>query len=405
MGLLLENFKMALSSIKSNKMRSFLTMLGIIIGIMSVITIATIGDSVKSTFNRFVSGFGKNRIMIYVNWTLLDSGQLGENAYFTQDDIDTLKEKFKDKITYIAPESYYRDTVKNGKNQLSVSIVGVDCVPIKEVTSSKLIYGRELNQSDLAGRKKVVLIEKSDAGTLFGKENAVGEKINVTLHDTPMTFSVVGVYEKETTIFDKLNNDRPNIYIPYTSADSPRSYIYGIDLKLNDGCDAKKDGEKILSYIARLKKTDKESYQLNTIEEAGGMITGMLSTLSLGLGAIAAISLLVGGIGIMNIMLVSVTERTKEIGIRKSIGARKKDILTQFLIESVILSGMGGLIGTCLGIGISLLASSLMHIDATVSIKSIIIAVGFSSVVGVFFGLYPANKAAKLNPIDALRYE
>ena len=211
-------------------------------------------------------------------------------------------------------------------------------------------------------------------------------------------------YKREKTIFDNaFRGDSTEIFLPYTIGQD--SHIIGLDMKISDGINSKIEGEKILKYLIRYKRVNKDAYKLQTIEEQAKQINSFFSTLSLGLGIIAAISLLVGGIGIMNIMLVSVTERTREIGIRKSLGARKKDILMQFLIESIMLSGVGGLIGTIIGIQLSNIMLSFMKVDSIISISSVLIAVGFSAFVGVFFGIFPAYKASSLDPIDALRYE
>lgn len=405
MGLLLENFKMALSSIKSNKMRSFLTMLGIIIGITSVITISTVGESTKTTLNKFISGFGKNRIIIHINWNLPDS-EVSDNASFDLDDVEKIKDKFTKEVSYITPSLFYKQKLTNGKKETQAGLESVDYTAIKEITTAKIIYGRDFKESDLINHKNVVLVDSIIATALYGKADIVGKVLNLeTGGGDRQDFLVIGVFKSEKTIFDNMNGNPPSIYAPYTSITTGGEGLSYLDIKINENYNSEKEGKKLIKYMSKFKEVDPKTYELVTLEEQANEINGMLSTMSMDLGAIAAISLIVGGIGIMNIMLVSVTERTREIGIRKSIGARKKDILMQFLIESIILSALGGLIGTILGIGISQIISGLMQVDATVSLTSILIAVAFSTFVGIFFGLYPANKAAKLNPIDALRYE
>lgn len=403
MGLLLENFKMAISSIRANKMRSFLTMLGIIIGIASVITITSVGESTKATMNKFISGFGKNRIMISIDNESEDEA-IDENAMFSFEDVEYLKEKFKKELVYAAPYVGNQTSVKKEKKEAKIRLSGVDYNYIKELSNYKIIYGRDMQKQDVVNRKNVVLINRELAQKLFSKEDVTGENISLTFSGEILTLKIIGVYSKEKTIFDSLEGgDTTEAFMPYTL--SPDSGAFLIDLKISDEAYSKAGMEKIKNFITRYKRVDDKTYKIRTLEEQASMINNMLAMLSLGLGAIAAISLVVGGIGIMNIMLVSVTERTKEIGIRKSLGAMKKDILMQFLIESVILSGAGGIIGTLIGIGLSNIAATLMKVDPTISITSIMIAVAFSFAVGIFFGLFPANKAAKLDPIDALRYE
>lgn len=401
MGLILENFKMALSSIKANKMRSFLTMLGIIIGIASVITITSVGESTKATMNKFISGFGKNRVALYVNYE--EENQIDDNKYFTLEDVDYIKGKFKNQLAYISLSNGSVSTIKRGIKEQKVNFSGVDYNYIKELSTYKIIYGRDFQENDVIGRKKVTIVNREFAQVLFGKEDIVGEEITGTIDGETTTLKIIGVYNKEKTIFDSIGGgNQTDAYIPYTIAGSSTGYL---DMKIAENLNSATESNKIKEFVTRYKQADPSTYKIQTLEEQAGMINQMLTMLSLGLGAIAAISLVVGGIGIMNIMLVSVTERTKEIGIRKSLGARKKDILLQFLIESIILSGAGGIIGTLIGLGLSNIATKFMNVDSTISVNAIITAVVFSFGVGIFFGLFPANKASNLDPIDALRYE
>ena len=202
-----------------------------------------------------------------------------------------------------------------------------------------------------------------------------------------------------------MSSDSTTMYMPYSIFSSQLMYMGNIDMKIIESKSSIEVGGSIANFLAKMKKREPGFYIVNTTQSEQNSIDQVLNTLSLAIGAIAAISLLVGGIGIMNIMLVSVTERTKEIGIRKSLGARRKDILLQFLVESMIVSATGGIIGTTLGIVFASIVSLVLSVPPVVSPGIVIIAVVFSAVVGMFFGIYPANRAAKLDPIDALRYE
>ena len=397
MGLMFENFKMALSSVKANKMRAFLTMLGIIIGISSVMTITSIGNAVSDSLDEAFKGFGKNRIVVYVNYRNRDD--IDDSKLFSTEDIDNLREGLGDKVTYFAPFGSSEKELKNGRRKAKIGFTTY----IRDMTADKIIHVRDFKESDISGRKNVVIVNKELAMQLFGKENAVGEQIETELEGSSRTFTIIGVYYRKKSIFDGLTgSDSTEGFIPYTLS---TQNFYGLNIKISDNLELKKGTDQVMRFIEKYKKVKEGFYSMESVEAQAGQINAVMSGLSLGLGAIAAISLLVGGIGIMNIMLVSVTERTKEIGIRKSLGARRRDILTQFMVESAILSLSGGLIGIVLGYGISSLAGMFLPLNLRLNPMAVMIAVMFSLVVGVFFGLYPASKASKLDPIDALRYE
>ena len=400
MGLMFENFKMALSSVKANKMRAFLTMLGIIIGISSVMTITSIGNAVSDSLDEAFKGFGKNRIIVFINYT---NDDIDDSKLFSLEDIENIKEELGDLVSYFAPFNSYEKEVKNGRRKAKISFVSADTTYIRDMTANKIIYGRNFKESDIKGRKNVVIVNRELATKLFGKEDVVGEHIETEIEGTPRTFTIIGVYNKNKSIFDALTgSDSTQGFIPYTLSTED---FYGLNIKINEDKDMKKGTEKIKKFLAKYKRVNDDVYSVESVEDQANQINGVMAGLSLGLGAIAAISLLVGGIGIMNIMLVSVTERTKEIGISKSLGARRRDILTQFMVESAILSLSGGLIGIVIGFGISSLAGMFLPLNLRLNPIAVMIAVIFSLVVGIFFGLYPASKASKLDPIDALRYE
>ncbi|MBR0597116.1 ABC transporter permease [Sinanaerobacter chloroacetimidivorans] len=402
--LLIENIKLALTSIRTNKMRSFLTMLGIIIGISSVIAITSIGASAKGVVSKEFESFGMNNMYVYINWRLAEDGVEYSDLIFPED-IEALKERFPDDILYICPSISADSETKVRRITGKLRMAGV-AADYNKFYNMNLIHGRMLNESDVDGARDRIVIDKDAAQHFFNKDNAVGEVLSVTINGEPKDLTIVGIYEKEASIFDNMMvSDSYQTYVPYPllqAGDQSTSYI---ELYTNAEKDQAVIGGEITKYLARIKDKAPEFYIFESAEAQMGMINNVLGTLSIAIGAIAAISLVVGGIGIMNIMLVSVTERTREIGIRKSLGARTKDILLQFLIESMIISAIGGVIGTLLGVGIASIGMSFANISVIIEPGVIVLAVAFSALVGMFFGLYPARKAAKLDPIEALRYE
>ena len=399
--LIMENIKLALSSIRANKMRSFLTMLGIIIGISSVITIASLGETSKAVIAKEFEAFGKNRVVIYMPY----SEEIRDSDYFTMEDIDKVKEKYKEDIVYLAPSTYENTEAISGRKKAKVSTEGV-ANGYEKMVNMNLIKGRFITEADIKSRRYVSVVDKAMADKIFPGENAVGKTIRISVEGQPADAKIVGVYEKKKSIFDgMMSSDSTTMYMPYSIFSSQLMYMGSIDMKIIESKSSIEVGGSIANFLAKMKKREPGFYIVNTTQGEQNSIDQVLNTLSLAIGAIAAISLLVGGIGIMNIMLVSVTERTKEIGIRKSLGARRKDILLQFLVESMIVSATGGIIGTTLGIVFASIVSLVLSVPPVVSPGIVIIAVVFSAVVGMFFGIYPANRAAKLDPIDALRYE
>lgn len=401
----LENMSMAFAAIKANKMRSFLTMLGIIIGIGSVISIVSIGDTMRSMFADIYKDVGVTQAYLAIGYWIEDQR---ESDYFTLDDLERVKEVFGDEVAYIDSNGSASGDAVNGRTKVKFHYQGID-YNYQEVQPVTMLYGRYLNEGDIKGRKKNVVIDVQGAKMLFGVENAVGRTFRTTLYGSTEEYHVVGVYRKNISPIQALlmgsSNDTGNAYIPYTILTWPNDHFYymhvfaGADTDLNDFF------RRLVAYVAKSRERPAEDYFLQTAMDEMTQIDGLMGGLAAAVGGIAAISLLVGGIGIMNIMLVSVTERTREIGIRKSLGARTRDIMIQFLTESAILSACGGIIGILLGVGLVSLGGLFFGAPVVIKPAVILVAVGFSAMVGIFFGIYPASKAAKADPIDALRYE
>lgn len=399
----LENIKIAFKSILSNKMRSLLTMLGIIIGISSVISIVSIGDSMKGVMDDIYKNFGKNRAVLYVG----NIEDFRTTDFFYNDDLEILKERFSEKLAYICPSDSLRSDVTAGRNTIKLNMEFIDS-GYDKVQQIKMLYGRMINSKDIERKSKVVVLEQKAALKLFGKDNAVGKTIRVKIDNNMEDLLVVGVYKIEQSPLLTLmqgQSNYENSFIPYTMPTSSYYAYYALDIFIDEKYSMAITGDEIINYIARMKNRTPENYIYYTVEEEQTQVESVVTGLSVAVAAIAAISLLVGGIGIMNIMLVSVTERTREIGIKKALGARTKDVLFQFLIESATLSAIGGIVGTITGIGLVMIGGSFISIPVVVNPASIILAVVFAMVIGIFFGYYPAKKAANSNPIEALRYE
>ncbi|KKP94754.1 MAG: hypothetical protein US02_C0019G0010 [Candidatus Levybacteria bacterium GW2011_GWA2_36_13] len=392
-----ELLKLSTTAIATNKLRSFLTTLGIIIGVFSIIVLVSIGSGIQSYVTSQISSLGSNIISVVpgeegnIFGGVLSNNLKLQDAKNIQRKIATIG-----KVTPILQQSVIiKYKTKKTKNSFAG---GVNYEYPQVVTSLKMYQGRFFTKGQELSGSPVVVLGYKVYDLFFKNQNALGKRVYVG----EKQYTVVGVAEKTGTVLGAF--DRDNIvYIPVELAQSQfgSTYIREIAVSANSK-------ELVPVVIKRIESTllrrlNEDDFSIETAESISQTISNITNVLSIALGGIAAISLLVGGIGVANIMLVSVTERTREIGLRKALGAKRADILKQFLIESVMISVTGGLIGIILGIGASIVIAKLLV--STVTPWSVIIAFGFSVLVGVIFGMAPAIRASKLNPIDALRYE
>ena len=400
-------FKIALKALNNNKMRCFLTMLGIIIGVGSVITMLAIGQGSKDSIKKQISEMGSNMIMIHPG--NMERGGVRQSS----DDMQTLKvvdyENIRDEAKFVAAVSPMVSSQGQficGANNYPSSIEGATPEYL-EIRQLKVQEGTSFSDVDVKRAAKVCIIGKTVADNLFPNgENPIGRVIR--FNSIPMT--VVGLLESKG--YNSMGQDQDDIVIaPYTTVMKrilAIDYIQGIfasALSEEMTEEATDEISNILNRNHKIKDDSDRDYDIRSQQELSDMLNSTSEMMTLLLACVAGISLLVGGIGIMNIMLVSVTERTREIGLRMSIGARGIDILTQFLIESIIISITGGIIGILFGAGASLAVKFLLNWPVSIQLYSVVLSFIVCTVTGVFFGWYPAKKAAALDPIEALRYE
>ena len=393
-----ETIKMAFSAIWANKIRSFLTMLGVIIGVMSVTVLMGIGQGATSSVTDSIASMGTNMLNVTIQTRRVGFGNRNARnnrssgargtVILKADDVLSLKEN--EYIQYVSPSVSGSLTAKAGNTNTTASVQGV-YPDYASIVNTELDSGRYIIDADILNRSAVCVVGQELATDLFGNTNVVGN----TLHVDGRKFRIVGVLDEENS----------QLVMPFTLAQRMlnSTSITSFYVSATDSTTVGRAESAVSSFLYK-KYQDDSTYSimnqeaiLETMEEMTGMLTTML-------GGIAGISLLVGGIGIMNIMLVSVTERTREIGIRKAIGAKRRNILLQFLIESVVLSGMGGVLGLLLGYATMAVFEQYFGMEVAASAEIAQLALGFSMFVGIVFGLYPANKASKLKPIDALHY-
>ncbi|NUP80408.1 MAG: FtsX-like permease family protein [Nonomuraea sp.] len=390
-----EAFTIALEALRVNRMRSVLTMLGVIIGVLAVVILVAVGTGAKDAVEKEISGLGTNIILVV-------PGRISLGAAPTQsklglDDVAYVRRVVGDpgKVTVSLQSG---ETVRVGRTESFVTVVGTD-QNLVNIFDRPLAKGRPLSETDVDTRRRVAVLGSEVAGTLFGDLDPIGRQVTIS----GARFRVVGVYAEVGQTFGLARDQE--VHIPVTTAQrllgieringlavgaSGPDQIDALSEKVTAALRARYPGEQFSGVT--------QTALLGTIGNVLGMLTGVLA-------AIAGISLLVGGVGVSNIMLVSVRERTREIGLRKALGARQSDILAQFLIEAVLLTTIGGLIGIALGVGGALAIKTFTEVPASITWWSIALAFGVSAAVGVFFGVAPARRAGRLDPVVALRAE
>ena len=408
MSQLLEYIKMAFANIKANKGRSFLTMLGIIIGISSVIMVIAIGNGAKNVITEQMAGIGSGQIYLYTN----DS----TGSYFiTNDDLEAIKSDV-DGIKGISATNSTDGSMTTKKGDFTVSGQGV-MPDYQYFQTTGMEKGRFFSEQEYLSGQPVAVISETDAIRLFGSTDVIGMDLDVTLGGEPITFNIVGIQKPANNSFMSFVYENSPISITFPLTIFEKIYgeemddYYSVYLLADDNADTYSITSQVTSLMERRHQCQgQDIYRFENFSDYMSIVNTVINTVTIFISLVAAISLIVGGIGVMNIMLVSVTERTREIGIRKALGAKTRSIMLQFLSESAIITMMGGIIGIALGIGGAYLVSGIVGIinptlefSPAISAPAILIATAFSCGIGIFFGIYPAKKAAKMSPIEALR--
>ncbi|MFZ5424969.1 MAG: ABC transporter permease [Patescibacteria group bacterium] len=389
-----ETFKTATVALRANKVRSFLTTLGVIIGVFSVVSLVSIGQGMQNYITDRFNALGSNLLMVSPGQVdlgddpakYLTKNKLGEKH------IELIETHGAQHLAGITPQIRVGQKVIFKTNSYNATINGGNEQALN-VFNFELNTGRKFTKADISGKEKVAILGNTAKQELFGSKNPIGETIEIGTE----SYEVIGTFKEKGMDFDDV------VMTPYTSImetlEIDNFSNIGTKVISNEQVNiAKREIE-----LALLRDLDDDDFTVISQEEILGSIQNILQILTIGLGAIAGISLLVGGIGIMNIMLVSVTERTREIGLRKALGATNNDVAVQFLIESILLSSVGGIVGLILGYLLSVAAKQF--VETALPLSAVFVAFGFAVFVGIIFGTYPAIKASKKNPIEALRYE
>ena len=438
----LENIKEAITSIFSNKMRSVLTMLGIIIGISAVITITTIGNSIQTTLTSTLNSLGGNTVQAYVDarypeddadWDTWEYPEMKTSDFVTQEMIDELVEKYPDEFDGIAASEFLGNgQIRQDKNTYAnVSVQGTTSEYI-DYMKLKMYAGRNLTKQDNKTKKNVCIVADTMAKQYFGDENPIGEQITYAGSDGNLyDFTIVGIYEYNAALFGKVDTSVPEkdrsttMFIPIQTCfklmGKDQSGYTNFNLMVNSLADINQATTDVTNFFEE-KYANNKNFHVSTYNMASsmGMINIVINVVTIAVSGIALISLIVGGVGVMNIMLVSITERTREIGVRMALGAKRSTIRMQFVMEAIVLCIFGGMIGILIGVFNGFVLGKVAEfviqnmyseysryiiMSVRPSVSAIVLSLFFSMLTGVFFGYYPANKAAKMEVIDALRYE
>ncbi|MBW7473814.1 ABC transporter permease [Paenibacillus oenotherae] len=393
-----ESIMVALDNLRVNKLRSFLTMIGIVFGVMAVVTVVSIGQAGQASVLSELSNYKDGFFILYKS-----VGDGNAKAEIRMRDLSEARKL--EGVKYVSSTNSYQMSEMRGKEKLQfiISATTSDMVKMQKVD---FVAGRFFNAQEQRARQKVIVVEAAYAEKVYGTaERAINRKVKLS----GGSFRIIGVYAPQKSIFGGVGGTQYKAYTPMDSMPDTGTgtgrYLSTLEFLAETPEGMDETIQELKEWLAVRHNAETDDFKSQTGKEVQEQVSSIFSMLQLVIGSIAGISLLVGGIGIMNIMLVSVTERTREIGIRKAIGATPRAIKQQFLIESVILSFLGGTVGAVLGLLVGALASLVLSLPNVVSIWAIVLAFGFSATVGIFFGYYPANKAAKLQPIEALRYE
>jgi len=405
----LQTLKIALRALRTNKMRSFLTMLGIIIGIAAVIAMMAVGAGARHVISQQIASIGSNILLILPGSTTSGGLRTGFGGVqtLTSDDVRAIMNECPS-VEYAAPTTRTSGLAVYGNMNWSTVLMGTT-PELFIIREWGVVAGRGIEQQDVDGAAKVCLVGQTVAENLFGSEDPVGKIIRIK----KVPFTVIGLLERkgqspqgqdqDDAIFVPLRTAQRNLVRSQQTNSIGAAMVKARSEELLGK--AEEEVKALLNQRHRITNAKEPDYSVRNLSEILAVAEQSSKAMSLLLGVVAAISLVVGGIGIMNIMLVSVTERTREIGVRMAIGARRGSILLQFLTEAVLLTMIGGLIGILLGAVAATVVSRILEWPTLISVESVAMASIFSAVVGIFFGYYPARKAASLNPIDALRYE
>jgi putative ABC transport system permease protein len=400
-----ENVRVALDGLVVNKMRAILTMLGVVIGVAAVIALLAIGEGAQASITDQITSVGTNLLFVMPGAVNLHGpvrGASGSATTLTQGDAKAVADPVNVPDAKLVAPEYDRSTqVIFGDANVNTSVKGVTAAFLGAFELD-VAQGRFIEDKDVDKRANVAVLGSQAAEDLFGGFDPVGQKIKVALPDGGgrVALTVVGVLEEKGD--SAMGSADENVFVPISTAQTKINVVAASEEQTEA---AQNQVEMLLQQRHGFDEDEEPDFTVINQADLLSMANQVTSIMTVFLGSVAGISLLVGGIGIMNIMLVSVTERTREIGIRKAVGARKADVLMQFLMEAVVLSLLGGTVGILLGIGLAQIVDMTGMMNSLVTLDSVLLAVGFSVAVGLFFGIYPANRAASLNPIEALRYE